>query len=206
VVAQEPHAARDCGVVGHDRAALAVRAEVLAGVEAEAAGARERPDAATLVECAVRLRRVLDDDEIVALGYFVHGVHVRRLAVEVDGDDGARALGHGALQLCGVEVVGDGVAVHEDGRGPYGRDGLGRGEEGVGRDDDLVAGADAARQQREVERRRAVRDADALARADVVRELALERLDLAPEHEGRRVEHALDGRVNLGLERAVLRL
>ena len=78
-----------------------------------------------------------------------------------------------------------GVAVDEDGRGACGRDGFGGGEESVGGDDDFVARADAAGGERELNRRRAVRDADAKTRADVFGEGALERLDLAAEDEGR---------------------
>ena len=61
------------------------------------------------------------------------------------------------------------------------RDRLGGGVERERRDDDVVAGADAERAQRERDRVRAVGDADRVPGAQVVRELALERGDLGAE-------------------------
>ena len=55
-------------VVGDDDAALAVGAEVLAGIEAEAAGHADAAGAAALVLGAVRLAGVLDDGNAVAVG------------------------------------------------------------------------------------------------------------------------------------------
>src|ERR1051325_3424450 len=142
----------------------------------------------------------------MTLGNLKDCVQVRGLSVEVHGDDGARARRYRGLYLRRVDVVGDGVAVDEDRSRAGGRDGLRGREEGVGGDDDFVARADAASGERELNRGRAVRDADAELRADVLRERALERLDLAAQHEGRRVQDALYGSVNLRLYRTVLRL
>src|SRR5256714_1400142 len=118
----------------------------------------------------------------------------------------SRAFAYCRLDFVRVNRVRVGVAVNEDGRRARGRDGLGCGEEGVGGDDYFVARPDAAGRQRELYGRRAVRDADALARADVTGERALERLDLATEDEGRRVEHAPDSLINFGFDGPVLRL
>ena len=66
-VAQHPDALRAySGLSVVDHAAFAVGAEVLAGVEAEARHVAEAADAAALVFGAVRLRRVLDDDQAVS--------------------------------------------------------------------------------------------------------------------------------------------
>ena len=142
----------------------------------------------------------------MALGYLEYRVEVCRLAVEVYGQNSARARRYRGLYRGRIYVAGVCFAVHEDGRSIRGRDGLGRGEEGVGRDDDFVARTDSARGERELYRGRAVRDADAELRADVLCERALERLDLWAEDEGGRVQNALDGRVHLRLYRAILRL
>jgi len=80
------------------------------------------------------------------------------------------------------------------------------GEERVGGNDYFLPLADAAGRERKLNRSSAVRDADALARADVTGERALERLDLATEHEGRRVEHTMYRFINLRLYRAILSL
>jgi len=105
VVAEHADAARYLQVVRQNSAALAVCAEVLAGVEAEAARARERADGTVAVERAVRLRGVLDDEEIATRRDFKDGVEVCRLAVEVYGDDCARASGDGRLDFVRVNRV-----------------------------------------------------------------------------------------------------
>ena len=68
VVAQQPDAARDFLVIRHDAPPSPYAPRFLPGIEAEAARASERADAPALVARAVRLRRVFDDDEIMARG------------------------------------------------------------------------------------------------------------------------------------------
>src|SRR5262249_57969192 len=67
-VAKRSDRARQLGVVRHDRTALAVGAQVLSRVEAEAAEVAERADTAALVLRAVRLARVLDHLQAVPGG------------------------------------------------------------------------------------------------------------------------------------------
>ena len=63
-------------VVGHRSAGIAQRAQVLAGVEAEACGIAERADDLALVGSAVRLRAVFDDVKTV-LSYLCESVSER---------------------------------------------------------------------------------------------------------------------------------
>ena len=85
------------------------------------------------------------------------------------------------------------------GDGPAGRD---EGERGR---DDLVAGPDVQEAHRDVQGGGAAVEADAVARADIGGELALECLDLGPEAEGAGVERARQGGVQLGPDRTDLR-
>ena len=73
--------------VGDDRTALAAGAQVLAGVEAEAAEIADRADAAALVLGAMRLGRVLDHHQTVGVGEHDQLVHRRRRAVQMDRHD-----------------------------------------------------------------------------------------------------------------------
>ena len=66
--------------------------------------------------------------------------------------------------------------------------------------DHLVARPDPTRTEREVQRVGAVGDRDGLARAERLRQLALERLALGTEHEPARVEDARERRVELGTQ------
>ena len=77
-----------------------------------------------------------------------------------------------------VDVVGLRVDVDEHDLRPGHLDRLGRGDEAVGDGDDLVAGADAERLQRDEERVGAVRHADAVVDAAVAGERLFELLDV----------------------------
>ena len=89
----------------------------------------------------------------------------------------------GGFDLGRVEIVGIGADVHKDRRGAGLGDGLGGGVEGERGGDHLVAGADAAGQQRQVQRRRARGHPDGFADADEAGEGFLECPDLGPHDE-----------------------
>ena len=102
-------------------------------------------------------------------GKGIERVHVDRPAAEVDGDDGAGALGEHRGDGLGGEVAAVAVDVGDDGRRAH-RDDAARGrDEGARGDDDLVAGPDAERAQRELERERAVGDGDRVLAAESAR-------------------------------------
>ena len=67
----------------------------------------------------------------------------------------------------------------------------------------LVAGADAERAQRDLQRIGAVGDADAVADADELRELLLEVLHLRSENVPAARQHLGDGGIDLGLVREI---
>jgi hypothetical protein len=86
VRAELAHLLREIGVGRHDSAAVAERAEVLRGIEREAAGDAERAGRAAVDPEAVRLRCVFDhrQAELEQLR------DRRRASIEVDGNDGRR--------------------------------------------------------------------------------------------------------------------
>ena len=77
-----------------------------------------------------------------------------------------RASGDRRLDQRRIHVERAGLDVDEHRRGAAIADGVGRGDEGMADGDDLVAGADADRQQRQVQRRRAVGHRTGVRRAD----------------------------------------
>jgi hypothetical protein len=89
VVAQQGDARRQCGIIGGHRAGVTEGAEVLAGVETEAAGTPEPTGSAASEAGAVCLGGILNDGgpEFVRQGGNLG--HSCRLAVQMHGDDGA---------------------------------------------------------------------------------------------------------------------
>ena len=86
-VAQRPQPLGELVVVGEHHPALA-GGDDLVRVEAEAGDARRTtPVCRPANGCAVRLGAVLDHGEVVALGDLGRGVHVDRVAEQVDRDD-----------------------------------------------------------------------------------------------------------------------
>ena len=165
-------------VVGRDDAALA-RRQVLARLERERRQVAEGAGGPVLVARAVRVRGVLDDDQLP---------RARAMAMMASMSAGwpakwtgmiARVRGVMArLDGCGIEVERVQVDVGEH-RNRVGLDHGGGGrEERVGRDDDLVLGADARRHQRDAQRDGAVDDGDAVLAAVHRGEALLELGDL----------------------------
>ena len=112
-------------------------------------------------------------------------------AVDVDGDDGARARRDRGSTACGDSVRRCGLNVGEHHGGAREAHGVGGGDEGEVGDDDLVARADAEGHQRERDRGGAARYRDAVAsadaRGDACLELARQRAvveEIAVEHVG----------------------
>ena len=122
-----------------DRAAFAGR-NVLGFLEAEAAQVADRAALAALVFGQPRLAGVLDHRQLVLAGDGVDRVHVARHAEDVHRHDGARALGDAALDRGRVHGERGRVGVGEYRQGLAREDGVVAGDEGVGRDDHLVAG------------------------------------------------------------------
>ena len=177
VLADPPPSAHGPGSVratrrpGGDRTGVAVGAEVLARVEAGRGDVAEAP-ADPVVRGALGLRGVLDDADAAGQRRRADLVDRGALAVEVDRDHRAGPVGEGLVDGVGVEQVVV-VAVDQDQRRPDADDGLGGGDERVGRHHHLVTGADTDAAQRDLERVGPVADADAVVDADGNRRTSL---------------------------------
>jgi len=87
-MAQAPQPRREHLVVGAHRAAVPQRAEVLGRIERERRRRPERTDPLLTVPRAMRLRRVLQNQQAVWPRERLDRGHVACLTVEVDGEDG----------------------------------------------------------------------------------------------------------------------
>ncbi len=88
VIGEHSCPCREVVVVRHDRAAVAVGLQVLTGVETETGDMAYRSDPPPLVVRPVRLRGILNDFQPVSVRQAQKRIHIRRLPVEMHGDDG----------------------------------------------------------------------------------------------------------------------
>jgi len=165
VVAKDTNARGEFGRIGYDHAGVAVGTEIFRGIKTEAGGVGERAGAAAFVGGADGLGVVFDNGQVARLRESENGIHVCGEAVEMDDDDGARARRDAAFEFGWIEVVGVGADVGENGFGAEGTDGAAGGYEGEGRDENFVAGLNAAGAQGENEGVGSGSEADAMSDA-----------------------------------------
>jgi len=150
LIAQAAQARGVAGVAGQHRAAFA-GSDLLVGIEAEDGERAECAHAARIrgfTELrADRFAGVFHDDQIVPAGDRLECVHVGGDAEGVDDEQGARAWGDGLLDGGGIEVEGDRVDLREDRRCADLEHRVGDGYKSEGGNDDLIARANAQREQ-----------------------------------------------------------
>ncbi len=192
VVAQHPDLRGQRGIVGGHRAAVAERAQVLAGEETETGGVAETSGMAPVQARAVRLRRVLDQQQAMLPRQGSQRGHVRQLAIQVHRHDRPRARADRALHAGRIQVEAERVRLHRHRQQPVLADRQEAGDEGVARHDHLVAVAQPAQfavaAQDQAQRVHAVAHADRMFGAAIAGERALERVELLAQHVPARVD------------------
>ena len=178
------------GVVGEERAAVAVCAEGLAGEEAGGGGHGLGTELLAVEGCAEALGEVVDGEQAVLGGDGVEGGPVGGLAEEIDADEGsgleaAGGLGFGdaGFEVVGVDLEGSGIDVDEDGGCAEDKGDFGGGGVGECREEDGVAGADAFGHHGDLQGVGAGADADAVFCAAVVGEAGFELGDFGAHDE-----------------------
>src|SRR6202142_1326453 len=133
----------------------------------------------------------------MALGDGLDCTHVRRAAVKMHRNDRAGARSDGAFDLRGIEVRGCGIDVHKHRPRSAVGDGFRGGQKRVRAGDHFIARLHSESQQTEMERGGAGAERDAVLRAAIVCELALEELNFLPQNERGFFTHAIESRKNL---------
>ena len=87
------------------------------------------------------LSSVFYEMDITEDGQRAECVEVAGTTSDVDADNSDGSFGDGGFRRGGVDIVGIGFYIGEDGDAPGGDDGTSGGDKGVGWDNDLVAGA-----------------------------------------------------------------
>jgi len=141
VVSEHAKLFGDVVVVRDDGAGIAVCAEVLGGIKAEAANMTQRADLLALVFCAVGLRGILDNIKIVLLGQVEDCAHIGWMAVEMDGYYRLCFGGNVRFDLPGVDTVCVGVDIDKDWFGGVSGYCIDCRNKGLSNGDDFVAGS-----------------------------------------------------------------
>ena len=150
------------------------------------------------------MRSVLDHRDAGAVGDRHERIEVGGAAEEVNGNDRLRAPADLPLHVGRADEVGVGIDVGEDWHAAETRHGAGGREEGVARQDHLVAGLDVEGHQGEEERVGAGGATDGVRHAQKPCQFGLEIGDVGAEDEPPGVTHPLDGRADLVPQSGVL--
>lgn len=203
VIAQQHHPRGETRVIGRDRARIAKRAKVLAGIETPADDIAMRADAPALVSRTMGLRGILDHAQAVTAGDVEDRVQIGRLAIEMHGQQRAGSRGNRGLDACGVDIMGGGIRLDRDGHGPHTRDRQPCRDISVRGHDHLVARPDIERAQRKDQRIQPIGQPDRMGRAAIGGPVSLEGFDLGAKDIQARGQHTRYSGINLRLEFAV---
>ena len=195
MVAVETRFPRDFVVVGEQEAAVADGVEVLERMRRNRAAVAEGAAVPAVAVGAHRLRRILDDLEVVAGGDVADRFHIGDAADPLHRHDRLGARGDLLLHFRRVDgLVGQHVGV--DRRRTEVDDRTGGGDERHRRRDHLVARADTHRPHADDQRIGARVQRDAVLRAGVLAHLLLEFGNLFGHHQVALGEHPVDAGEN----------
>ena len=150
VVADHPQALGHGRITREARSSISVATQVFGRKETRGAngahGPRHAPRLSGLPGLPSRangLRGVFHNVQPMRLGNAHNGIHVRALAIEVNGQNGLCARRDGRLHRRGVHIECLGIDIHHDGRQPQQLDHFNRGDVSKRRGDDLVSRLEA---------------------------------------------------------------
>ncbi len=126
----------------------------------------------------MRLRRVFEDRHVPIAQDAAEAVHVRRMAIEMHGQEGARARRDRLRRPIDVDQARARLDIDQNRGGAYRLDGQGRRNKGVRGSDHLVPRTDPPGAQGQGQRVQAVADSDHVFCAAIGRERAFEALHL----------------------------
>ena len=204
MIAEQSHTLDEVGVVRNEHSRIPGRAEILGGVEAEAPDGTDCAGSLAIELCSVSLRRIFDDRQ--PAGYACQAVHVGRMPVKVNGDDGLGSLTEVRLDRLRVEVQGLVFDVGEDGAGTVTRYGLGGGNEAKRGRDHFVTGPDPESLEGEEKCVTSAPHTASRGNSAKSRELPFERAAGLALDERALPKNFFDGVVDLSFQALVLRL
>lgn len=200
IIAQHTYASCQRFVIGRDCTAVTEAPQVLAGVEAPSNGMTMSAYAAPAIDGSVRLRRILEHEQAMAVGNTHKRIEVGWLAIQVHGNN---ALGLGrdsGRYLLRVNVEAALGRLDRNWRCAALAHREPRGDECVTRHDDLVTGSDIQCQQGQFKCIESVRDTHGVAGSTKVRKRVFKAIHFSASYVAAAVEYPLDCFVDLGLQ------
>jgi len=185
------------GVVGDNHAAFAGR-HLLVGIKGEDRCIGHRARAAPLILRTDRLAGVFDQVQIVAARDLDDGIHIRRLAESVHGDDGFGTLGDRIFNQVRIDIPGQRINIDEHRGGALVQHAVRRSNKAERGRNNLIARPDACRDHRQVQPTGTRVHRNAVLAACVGGERTLELIHLGSQGEPLRREHFVHG-IDLGL-------
>src|SRR6266851_2124676 len=178
---------------------FAICSQIFTVIQAEAGDVPETARALALVDGSMRLGSVFDDAQPMLMREIHDRLHLRRVAVQMDGNDGARALAQSAIQLSPVHCVGIRLDIDKNGRRAHLRYSLDGGNKRMRDRNHLIAGSNMAGTQSQRDGIGSIRKANSIITAAIAGETLLESLILRTKKELHVIQHILDGRHYLQL-------
>ena len=185
MIAHRPGNLRHPFVIRCQRPALAIRAEVFAGIETEGGGLAEAADSPAPIPRPVRLTRIFDHHQSAPPGDVQNCFEIDRASIQMHRHDRFGSGGDRSLDLFWIDVGRGGIDIDKDRFRTRVGDRLRGGDERVGRGDDFVTGLHARGQQAKVQRAGAAVERHAVLRFAVGGEFLLKLGDLLAEDERR---------------------
>ena len=200
VIAQHADAVGDFWIIGRDRAAIAHRAKILAGIKTPGDGVAVRADALSLIARAMGLGGVLQHVKLVFAGNRKDRIEISGLAIKMHRQDNPRAGRDRRLDQLRVYIECALVRLNGNWRRAALAYSEPSGDVSIRRHDDFIARRDAERAQGEMQGGKTIGDADGEFRLAIGRELRLEGVDLRPKNIPAAIENAPDSPINVRLQ------
>src|SRR5260370_36376710 len=191
--------------VSYDHARIAVCAEILRWIEADARNIAERTRPPGFVSRADGLRIVFNDQKTFRPRKREARIDVRGETIQMHTYNRAGTRRYTPFNFAWVDIVGVGPNIREHRFGAKGAHSTGSGNKCKRRQNHLVARIDPAGAEGEDERVRARGDADAVRHAAVGGNFAFQRSSFTPQDELLRGDDPLDRGANLCADGRVLR-
>jgi hypothetical protein len=182
IVSQPPNGACQRRIVCRNGTTISEGTQILPRIKTETGSMPKRSNSFAFEPCTVSLGRVFYKQESVSIGDGCDRIHIRGLTIQVDRYDGARPRGYGLGNKSGIEVVSAFVRIDGDRYCSSVRHREPRGNVGVRRHYDFVAGTDSSGAKDQMKGIETIGNSDAMLGTAIGGKFLFECLNLFAKH------------------------